>query len=236
MSTTSQTLMLPLHPTPSHPWSPLTDEEWHALEPYLRPTNKRTGRPPRNRRATWDAIFWVAVTNASWQAIPPEFQTTGGGAFSALAVTIRNGVLSRLLLAVSRHPFADPALAPLEYRIATAFRRAARQLPPEDLLIARNLGMATALPFDPALLPPPESPDAPPSPDKVRITPRIARRALRGLPPPRLPKSPSPGLAPRPVLLPIAQAQAAPRRARHQAGARRTVLNPHNLLKRLKGL
>jgi hypothetical protein len=181
--------MLPLHPTPSHPWSPLTDEEWHALEPYLRPTNKRTGRPARDRRATWDAIFWVAVTNASWQAIPPERRTAPGGAFSALAVTARTGVLSRLLLAVSRHPFADPALASLEYRIAATFRRAARILPPEDLLLARTLGMATALPVDPADLPPPDGALA------------IPAHALRGLPPPAPPRPQrrAPGTRPQPA-------------------------------------
>ncbi|NGM23554.1 transposase [Roseomonas stagni] len=49
--------MLPLRPTPSHPWSPLTDAERHVLEPYLLPQKPKTGRPPRNRRAIWDAIF-----------------------------------------------------------------------------------------------------------------------------------------------------------------------------------
>lgn len=205
--------MLPLHPTPSHPWSPLTDAEWHALEPYLRPTNKRTGRPPRDRRATWDAIFWLAVTNAPWTALQANRGITKGNAFSALAITARTGVLSRLLLAVSRHPFADPALASLEYRIATAFRRAARILPPEDLLLARTLGMATALPLDPADLPPPPSAHAPLPPDRIRLVPRIPAQALRGLPPPprpaRVPRRP-----PAP-LLPIARAAAQPRRRGH---------------------
>ncbi|WP_203074720.1 transposase [Falsiroseomonas ponticola] len=177
--------MLPLHPTPSHPWSPLTDAEWHALEPYLRPTNKRPGRPPRDRRATWDAIFWLAVTNAPWTALQANRGVTAGNAFSALTITARTGVLSRLLLAVSRHPFADPALAALEYRIAKTVRRAARILPPEDLLLARALGMATALPVDPAALPPPPVPGAPPPPDRARLVPRIPPQALRGLPQPR---------------------------------------------------
>ncbi|SFK29148.1 transposase [Falsiroseomonas stagni] len=205
--------MLPLHPTPSHPWSPLTDEEWHFLEPYLRPTNKRTGRPPRDRRATWDAIFWLAVTNAPWTALQANRRVTKGNAHSALATTARTGVLSRLLLAVSRHPFADPALASLEYRIATTFRRASRIVPAEDLLLARTLGMATALPLDPADLPPPPKPGAPLPPDRIRLVLRIPAQALRGLPAPppaRVPRRPQ---AP---LLPIAHATAQPRRRRGQ--------------------
>lgn len=203
--------MLPLRSTPSHPWSPLTDEEWHALEPYLRPTNKHSGRPPRDRRATWDAIFWLAVTNAPWTIIQANRRVTKGNAFSALATTARTGVLSRLLLAVSRHPFADPALASLEYRIAKTFRRAARILPQEDLLLARALGMATALPLDPADLPPPPIPGAPPPPDRIRLVPRIPPHALRGLPPPPPARAARPSPAPR---LLIAQAAAQPRRRR----------------------
>jgi transposase len=196
--------MLPLRSTPSHPWSPLTDGEWHALEPYLLPQKAKKGRPPRDRRRTWDAIFWIACSDKPWIALPSELgrpDTT----HSALIYVARNGVLSQLLVAVSRHPLANPALESLEYRIACAFRRAARQLPPEELLLARNLGMATALPFDAAALPAQGGPEAPLTPDRVRLTPRIPRRALRGLPPLRLPKGPprphprAPGTRPQPA-------------------------------------
>lgn len=203
--------MLPLRPTPSHPWSPLTDAERHVLEPYLLPQKPKTGRPPRNRRAIWDAIFWVACSDRPWIALPAELGRPDT-AHSALIYVARNGVLARLLIAASRHPLSDPAMECLEYRIACAFRRAARQLMPEDLVMARTLGMATALPFQPDAIPPPDTPEAPPTPDGTRLVPRIPRRALRGLPPPRLPKRPSARLLAPVPLLPIARGPAIRRR------------------------
>jgi len=204
--------MLRLHQTPPHPWSPLTDAEWAILEPYVRPQKPKTGRPARDRRATWDAIFWVACSDKPWVALPPELgrpDTT----HSALIYAARNGILSYMLVQVSRHPLADPAMAPFEYRICAAYRRAARQLTPAMLELARNLGMATALPFHAESLPLPDPQGLPPGPNGVPVTPRIPRRALRGLPPPRLPKRPSARTLPPPVLLPVAKSLPVARRS-----------------------
>ncbi|MBU8539088.1 transposase [Falsiroseomonas tokyonensis] len=177
-------LHFPLRPTTPHDWFPLTDSEWAALCDYL-PSG--IGRPPRDRRKIWNAIFWVACGTDPWAALPKDF-CDYGTAHSALIYQARNGTLDRLLIAVSRHPFARPDMASLEWRICRAFRRAARQLSPYSLLLARNLGMESALPGPAELLPetPVPQPGRPDAPYEVPRMPRIPRRTLRGLPPPRL--------------------------------------------------
>jgi transposase len=155
----------------------MTDAEWHALAAHL-PTR---GRPPRDRRATWDAVFWVACSTLPWAALPPELgrpDTT----HSALLYAARTGLLDTLLIAASRHPFADPAMESLEWRVCCAVRRASRQLRPETLMLARDLGLASALYCPPESVPrlaPREAAAAPPRPVRLRL-PRIPRRVLRG--------------------------------------------------------
>jgi transposase len=104
----------------------MTDTEWEALSYYL-PTGR--GRPPGDRRRIWDAIFWVASGTEPWWSLPKSlgWQST---AHSALMVQARNGNLDRMLIAVSRHPFAPDSMRSMEWRIVRAFRRAARQLDP----------------------------------------------------------------------------------------------------------
>jgi transposase len=162
----------------------MTDAEWDALCHYL-PTG--IGRPPRNRRRIWDAIFWVACGTEPWAALPKSMGDYGT-AHSALIYQARNGNLDRMLIAVSRHPFAPEAMRSMEWRIVRAFRRAARQLDPNSLLMARGLGMESALPCAPHLLPtiPQDPPGTPHTLTRVLDMPRIPRRTLRGLPAPRL--------------------------------------------------
>jgi transposase len=186
----------------------MTDAEWDALSAYL-PTK---GRPPRNRRRTWDAIFRVAASTDPWAALPPEFGNPGT-ALSTLLHAARTGLLERLMIAVSGHPLAPEAMQTLAWRVARAVRRAARQVPAHTLDLARSLGLIDALPFPPEMMPPPPArcPGVPPAPFRPARLPRIARRALRGLPPPR-------GFAPKPVALPSARPPA-PRRSTQAARA-----------------
>lgn len=195
-------LHFPLRPTTPHPWTPLTDSEWAAMCDYL-PTGR--GRPPKDRRQIWNAIFWVACGTDPWAALPKDV-CDYGTAHSALMYQARKGTMDRLLIAVSRHPFARPDMASLEWRICRAFRRAARQLSPYSLLLARNLGMESALPCPADQLPPVpvQQPGMPEAPFELLRMPRIPRRTLRGLPPPRLHT---------PALPPLVDK--APRRPRH---------------------
>jgi transposase len=190
----------PPRPTEPRPWTPMADPHWHALAPFV---THRIGRPPRDPRLRWDAIFYVACSDRPWAALP-RWLGNPGTAHSTLIHAARTGVLDRLLLAVSRHPFASEEMAPLEWRVVRAVRRASRQLGPATLLLARSLGLVSALYCDPAELPAPEPPDAPPpgvpprAPGLDRL-PYIPRRVLRGLPPPRgiaRPPRPAPEQAP----------------------------------------
>ncbi len=195
-------LHFPLRQTAPHPWFPMTDSEWAAMCDYL-PTGR--GRPPRDRRKIWNAIFWVACGTDPWTTLPKSY-CDHGTAHSALIYQARNGTLDRLLLAVSRHPFSRPDMESLEWRICRAFRRAARQLSPHSLLMARRLGMESALPCPADQLPqPPEpQPGRPEVPFDARHMPRLQTRTLRGLPP-------------KPVAIPALPplVDKAPRRPRH---------------------
>jgi hypothetical protein len=182
----------------------MTNEEWDALSFYL-PT---AGRPPRDRRRTWDAIFRIATSTDPWAALPPEFGNPYT-AHSALIHAARAGRLERMLIAASGHPLAPDGMVALAWRIACAVRRASRQWPPHVLELAHRLGFDAALPFDPALMPEwrDRRPDAPPAAFRDLRLPRIPRRALRGLAPPR-------GFAPKAVAAPKERPPAPRRRPR----------------------
>ncbi len=175
---------MPLTAPAPEPWTPLTDPEWSALSLYV---THRTGRPPRDPRRTWDAIFWIATSTLPWAALPPEFGRAETH-HSALIHAARTGVLDRLLVAVSGHPLAPEGMDTLKHRVCRAVLRASRQLKPETLLLARTLGFREALYCDPALLPNLSESDSAKPPRDYRAPlrlPRIPRRALRGLAPPR---------------------------------------------------
>jgi transposase len=162
----------------------MTDHEWACLEPFL---SFRRGRPALDRRRTWDGIFWVACSTQPWSAMPPEFGNPGT-CHSAMLYALHKGVLERLLLLISPHPFGTDALQSLEWRICRTFRRASRQLGPYGNDIAERLGMASAMTVEPENIPAPVTAWPMPPPDRVPRIPRMTHRRLRGLPPhPRTP-------------------------------------------------
>lgn len=179
-----QPLILPLQPTQERPWRPMTDEEWRWIAFFLdhQHGRPRLGRPPRNLRVVWDGIFWIACSTRPWIDMPAEFGRPDT-AHSALIYAARKHWLDGMLLAVSRHPFARPEMAEMEWPVCRAFRRASRQLPLSSLMLARDLGLASALYCDPALIPPSTGHLSLDPPDAVARLPRLPRRVLRGLPP-----------------------------------------------------
>ncbi|MGG5823943.1 transposase [Falsiroseomonas sp. HW251] len=215
------TLHFPLRPTEPHPFAPMTEPEWAVFAPYVA---ERLGRPPKDLRATWDAIFHVVVTGCSWQALAGG-RVTPGAAHAALARAARNGLLDRLVCAVSRHPFAPEEMAGFEWRIVRAVRRIARQARPETLYLAAGYGLESALPWPADRLPrvPAQRPGSPPSAWVPRLPP-IPFPLLRGraapLPPPaeaRMEGRPS-----------------APRRRAARRVARLSAAPPHRLRLGLK--
>jgi transposase len=146
-------LTYPLRHTPRQAWAPMTDEEWDALAPLVHPNGP--GRPPADARRLWDAIFWVACSRGPWRALPDALGRADT-AHRALRRHARTGTLDRLLIAASPHPLAGAGLESLSWRILRAFRRVARLLTMAQLLLAKRLGLATALPCAPKHLPRPE--------------------------------------------------------------------------------
>jgi transposase len=74
----------------------LMDEQWMLIEPELPRSTAHTGRPARDRRTIWNAIFWILRTGAPWRDLPERFgpwQT----AYHHFARWRRDGVLDRIL-------------------------------------------------------------------------------------------------------------------------------------------
>ena len=49
----------------------VTDEQWEKIKALLPP--KKTGRPFKNLRLTFNGILWVMCTGASWRDIPERY-------------------------------------------------------------------------------------------------------------------------------------------------------------------
>ncbi|HEV7264091.1 MAG TPA: transposase [Falsiroseomonas sp.] len=132
----------------------MTDAEWSLLAPLV--TNERgRGRPPADPRRLWDAIFWVACSAGPWRELPSELGRADT-AHRALRRHAQAGTLERLLLAISPHPLAGgEGFGGLAWRIARAVRRVARLVTLAQLLLAKRLGLASALPCAPEHLPSP---------------------------------------------------------------------------------
>ena len=49
----------------------VTDKQWEKIKGLLPP--KKTGRPFKNLRHTFNGILWVMRTGASWRDIPERY-------------------------------------------------------------------------------------------------------------------------------------------------------------------
>jgi len=164
-----------LRPTRPTPWHPITDPEWAALAPLLRRAAP-LGRPPKNLRATWDAIFWVACSKRPWRDLPQNLGRADS-AHRTLRRAADSGLLDRLLTAVAQHP---KTLAPLEWRIVRAWRRAARVMSMASLSLAQTLGLASALPAPPDCIPDPTLSESITRLSKIMLA-QLPHRAGQGL-------------------------------------------------------
>ncbi len=58
----------------------LTEEQWTIIQPMI-PQRKKLGRPPRDRRAIFNAILYAARSGGAWRLLPknfPPWQTVYG--------------------------------------------------------------------------------------------------------------------------------------------------------------
>lgn len=140
--------LVPVRPAP--PQVPLTDAQWAALLPFL---PDPIGRPIGDLRARMDGIFHVAAHQSPWAELPAHFgkPDTVHRHFRRLA---QSGLWHRLLLALSRATSTDP-LRSLEFLICRAARRAVRIIGLPFITLIRRLGLLSALPGPPWLLPNP---------------------------------------------------------------------------------
>lgn len=80
----------------------LTDAQWAVSEPHLRPKRRADGRgrPWRDARAVFNAVFWVLRTGAPWHDLPnryPPYQTC----HRRFQQWRRDGTLTRILTALA---------------------------------------------------------------------------------------------------------------------------------------
>ena len=143
--------------TQPRPWQPMTDAEWEALAPHLHRADAR-GRPIEGgARARLDAVFRVVSQRLPWTAaahagVPAD---TVGRQYRRWAGA---GLFARLLkqVAKSRRARGVPeALRGLEHWICAAHRRSVRVVGVGAIALARRLGLLSALPGPPWLLPDP---------------------------------------------------------------------------------
>ena len=122
-------------------WAPLTAEELKALLPFF--ARQGGGRPIFDIRARLDAVFWVVTSPHPWRCLPAAMgpADTASRQFRRWA---HAGVWTRLLQAVA-DPKCPPMLRRLEHWICRAYRRGLRILKLAGIVIARRLGMCSAV-------------------------------------------------------------------------------------------
>ncbi len=144
--------MYPRRYSTPRPWEPLSDDELNALIPFV--VHRGAGRPIFDIRARLDAVFFIVTSPHPWRLLPEEMGPAGtaGRQFRRWA---HAGVWTRLLKAVADRD-CPPALARLEHWICRAYRRALRILKLAGIVLARRLGLCSAVnaPFE--LLPDPD--------------------------------------------------------------------------------
>jgi hypothetical protein len=157
--------------TPLRPWEPLSDAEWEALAPFLREhgcggLGEGAGRPMADPRGRMDAIF-RAVTlkrprgegggRAAWNDLPAEF-----GKADTVSRTYRRwaraNLWARLLaeVAVAARRGGPSPLLGLTHWVCCAFRRGIRIMGLRAIVLARRLGLYSALPAPSQCLPDPD--------------------------------------------------------------------------------
>ena len=148
----SLTLHYPWRRSQPRRWAPLSDEEVGFLIPYF--ARRGAGRPLHDIRGRLDAIFWAVTHDGPWKDLPPEMGPwdTASRQFRRWA---HRGVWSRLLAEVAS-PRCHPVLRRLEHWLCRAFRRAIRILKMPGIRLARRLGLESALPGPPHMLPDPD--------------------------------------------------------------------------------
>jgi transposase len=139
--------------SPPRLWQPMTDDEWLALLPYVL-RRSGPGRPIPELRARIDAIFHIGSARQPWHRLPAAFGKPDTVARYYRRLT-HAGLWQKLLCALATTP-PDHPLRRLEPWIVRAARRAYRIVGLALIVLVRRLGLHSALPAPPWLLPDPD--------------------------------------------------------------------------------
>jgi transposase len=133
-------------------WRPMTDAEWDQMQFIFAWLHPDRGRPLANPRMALDACFHAACSDKPWRELPPVF-----GKWQTIhRLFVRwthKGAWSELLKFVACGYHQVPAS--VTWWICKAFRRARRIMGIKGIMLARRLGMDSALPAPSWFLPDP---------------------------------------------------------------------------------
>src|ERR1700682_4790339 len=127
----------------------VTDEQWAALEPVLRPQSRsdRRGRPWHDTRSVLNGVLWVLGTGAQWRDLPnkyPPYQTC----HRRFQQWVRSGKLKQALHRLAGHLHAAGKLNLEEAFVDTTFASAKKgvwPLVPRDEARARRSSLSPLL-------------------------------------------------------------------------------------------
>ncbi len=135
------------------PWRPMTDAEWDDIQFIFAWLHPDRGRPLASPRLALDACFHAACSGKPWRELPPVF-----GKWQTIhRLFVRwthKGAWTQLLKFVASRSNSLPES--LTYWVCRAFRRAKRILGIPGYVLARRLGMDSALPAPSWWLPDPD--------------------------------------------------------------------------------
>ena len=184
--------------TPPRPWTPLSDEAWAALLPYVLPRAPQ-GRRIADLRARMDALFHLAPTpNDPWRTLPPEYGNPQTVARFFRRLT-HAGLWHRLLRPCTTPPPTTPSAASSTPSAAPPAARPASVACPS---FSSSAGSASAAPSTPR-----------PGSSPTRICPKSSRG-------PRTPASNPPAPPSRPRKLTSSRSPPSRNRPRPQAHPR----------------
>lgn len=85
----------------------------------------RTGRPPKNNRMTFNAVFWIARSGAAWRDLPKERHAAWKTVYSRFCLWRDTGLLESLFIALNCE--ADYENLSIDSTVITAHQQCAMQ-------------------------------------------------------------------------------------------------------------
>jgi transposase len=135
-----------------HPWRPMTDDEWDDVQFIFAWLHPDRGRPLACPRTALDACFHAACSDKPWRELPAVFGKWQTIHRLFVRWTHKRAWEQLLKFVASRHNKVSPAIV---WWVCKAFRRARRIMGIKGYMLARRLGMDSALPAPSWFLPDP---------------------------------------------------------------------------------